>query len=85
MGGTRWDEITALTIFYPFDIPFPFLRVDLRCPVTVLVTDPLGRRTGCQTNGTTLEEIPDSWFSYATAAKSQSTTILNLIPLPNES
>ncbi len=59
--ATGSDVIKGLTL----GVPFPVLRVDIRSPAAVVVTDPLGRKTGNKMSGEILGEIPDSWFAFA--------------------
>ena len=55
---TKLPVMRALT----FPSPFNTKEIEGQCPVALLVTDPLGRQTGIQTNGVVFEDIPQSWF-----------------------
>lgn len=48
--------------FLTVTVPFPYLRVQARSPVTLLITDAQGRRTGMLINGSLVEEIPESLY-----------------------
>jgi hypothetical protein len=57
-------ELRALTIGAPFSSS---LQVQVQSPVAMMVTDPLGRQTGIDTNGTIVEGIAQSSYEAAIA------------------
>jgi hypothetical protein len=53
----------ALTIGSPFHTPSG--KVKVHSPVTLIITDPIGRQAGIMTNGTVISQIPSSYYQIA--------------------
>ncbi|GEM_PF-5184197 len=51
-------RLAALT----FPSPFAYQQTQVQSPAALIVTDSLGRQTGIQTDGTVIENIPQSWY-----------------------
>jgi hypothetical protein len=75
LKGAVGPSITTLTI-RPADST---AQVKVHSPVAVVVTDPLGRRTGVGTDGSVLEEIPESEYQVA-VAEEEGTGVTTLDP-----
>lgn len=64
--------VRALTIGAPFS---PFLHLQAQCPVTIMVTDPVGNQTGVDTNGVVVEAIPLSSYQAAVSGSEDGSSV----------
>jgi hypothetical protein len=65
------STMRTLTIM-PLEVIDPPVDVEVHSPVSVVITDPLGRKTGIRPDGSVLEEIPSSEYQVAVREEEES-------------